>query len=379
MLEYQKTGRFFGMISEDLKQLGEEELKSFGASRLKKVYRGIFFECDLKTLYRVNYMSRFFSRILAPILTFDCHSDRYLYSTAKKIDWSQFLTEEDTFAVFASVHGSKIRHSKYAALKLKDAVADWFTENRDSRPSVDTRYPDVWLGLRIYRNRAYLRLDTSGGALHRRGYREESVTAPMQETLAAAIVELSGWDGSRRFYDPFCGSGTLLCEAHAKYCNIPSGHLRKKFGFQHLPDFDPNEWSRLKSSIDSEIRELPPGLIAGSDISQKAVEASRRNCLRLPGGDAIELIRADFKDIDELKNSHIVTNPPYGIRLKSKAEAKTMVRSFGDFLKQRCTGSSAWIYFGKRELIKSVGLKTSRKIPLHSGKLDGRLVNYEIY
>lgn len=379
MLEYQKTGRFFGMIAEDLKQLGERELHALGAGELKAVYRGIFFRCDMDTLYRINYQTRFFSRIMAPLITFDCHSDRYLYSTARSIDWSEFLSPARTFAIFASVHDSKISHSQYAALKLKDAIADWFMEKEGKRPDVDTIAPDLWIGLRIFGNRAYIRLDTSGGSMHRRGYRSCSVEAPMQETLAAAIVEMTGWDGSTPLCDPFCGSGTLLCEALMKYCRIPSGYLRKRFGFQNLSEFDPGRWRKVKEEIDSGIRELPAGLITGSDISDRAISAASVNCSLLPHGDGIELRKTPYESIDKMEDCTIITNPPYGLRLKREQNMSVFYRELGDFLKQRCTGSKAWIYFGKRELIKRIGLKPTVKIPLHNGKLDGRLVLYEMY
>lgn len=379
MYEYQKTGRFFGMVAEDLKTIAGEELQRLGASELKQVYRGIFFRCDIETLYKINYQVRFFSRILAPLITFDCHSDRYLYSTARSIDWSQFLTPDSTFAIFSSVHDSNINHSQYAALKLKDAIADWFMDRDGRRPDVDTVSPDLWIGLRIFGNRAYIRLDTSGGSMHRRGYRKHSVEAPMQETLAAAIVELSGWDGSTPLYDPFCGSGTILCEALMKYCRIPSGYLRTRFGFENLPEFDSQLWKSVKKSVDAQIRKLPEGLISGSDISKEAVNAALSNSNLLPYGNSIDLRTAPYKKIEELRNMTIITNPPYGLRLSKNEDMGLFVKDIGDYLKQKCSGTRAWIYFGKRKLIKNMGLRTSVKIPLHNGKLDGRLVLYEMY
>jgi len=379
VLEYQKTGRFFGMIAEDLKLLGEQELRDIGASDIKQAYRGMFFKCDYETLYKINYQARFFSRILAPIITFDCHSDRYLYSTARSIDWSQFLTPDTTFAVFSSVHGSNISHSQYAALKLKDAIVDGFMETDGRRPDIDTIAPDVWIGLRIFRNKAYIRLDTSGGSMHRRGYREQSVEAPMQETLAAALVELSGWDGGTPLYDPFCGSGTLLCEALMKYCRIPSGYLRQRFGFENLPEFDMDLWKKVKKSVDEGIRKLPEGLIGGSDISRQAVNAAKCNCSLLPSGTSINLKISPFSNLQKLENMTLLTNPPYGLRLHRNMNMELFMKNFGDFMKQKCTGSKVWIYFGKRKLIKSVGLRSSVKIPIHNAKLDGRLVLYEMY
>lgn len=377
--EYQKTNRYFGLIADGLEELGREELLSLGASDISQAYRGVYFKADMEVLYGINYRSRFFTRILAPLLTFDCHSDRYLYKTAKSLNWSDILTPDRTFAVFSSVSDSNIRHSHFAALRLKDAVADWFMENFGHRPSVDSRSPDVWLGLRIHRNRASIRLDTSGGSLHRRGYRKRSVEAPMLETLAAAIVHLSEWNGSVPLVDPMCGSGTILCEGLMKYCRIPPAFLREKFGFSCMPEYRKEDWHLLKKRIDSSIRSLPPGAISGNDISDEAATAAMTNCSMLPSGSSIGITTGRYQDMAGVTNSTIITNPPYGIRLGKSLNMGDFMGEFGDFLKQKCTGSTAYIYFGKRELIKKIGLRASWRKPLRNGRLDGRLAKYELY
>jgi putative N6-adenine-specific DNA methylase len=377
--EYQRTGRFFGLIADGMEELGEKELASLGASDPQRAYRGMFFTADMQTLYRVNYLSRFFTRVLAPLITFDCHSDRYLYRTAMSLDWSQFLSPERTFAVFATVSDSRIGHSQFAALRLKDAVADWFTEHEGQRPNVDTDDPDVWLGLRIHRNRATIRLDTSGGSLHRRGYRKESVEAPMQETLAAAIVHLSGWNGSTPLIDPMCGSGTLLCEALMAHCRIPAAYLRRKFGFQCMPEYDQTVWGEIRTTANSGVRELPEGLISGSDSSPESVAVARKNCSILPSGRMIDLKTCRYQELGDIRGSTILTNPPYGIRMGKDSDMGGFMRELGDFLKRRCSGSTAYIYFGKRELLKEIGLRAAWKKPLRNGRLDGRLTRFDLY
>ena len=362
-----------------MEELGREELISLGGTDPKQAYRGMFFGADMETLYRINYQSRFFTRILAPLLTFDCHSDRYLYKTASSMDWSQILSPEKTFAIFANVSNSNIKHSQYAALKLKDAIADWFMEKEGRRPDVDTKTPDVWLGLRIHRNRASIRLDTSGGSLHRRGYRKKSVEAPMQETLAAAVVHLSGWDGSTKLIDPMCGSGTLLCEALMNYCRIPSGYLRSRFGFECMPEFNKEQWKVIRRDVNSLIRTLPEGLIMGSDISRETVTVASGNCCTLPSGNRIELKTSRYQDLSNVSDSTIITNPPYGLRLQKHENMGIFMKEFGDFLKQKCKGSIVYIYFGKRDLLKKIGLRAASKKPLRNGRLDGRLVRYDLY
>jgi len=379
MFTYQKSGRYFAQIAEGLEDLGKKELQELGAQDIKPGYRGFYFSADKASLYRLNYCSRLLSRILAPLIRFDCHSDKYLYKTASNINWPSLIDLKSTFAVKANVSHSKITHSQYASLRLKDAIVDVFRKKTGSRPDVDTKTPDVLFNLHIQNNKATIYLDTSGTSLHRRGYRLQSIAAPMQEIVAAAIIRLSGWDGSKPLVDPMCGSGTLLCEAMMHYCNIPAGYLRKKFGFESLPDFDIKVWNSVRQEEDSRIRDIPQGLITGSDKSREAVEAARANTENFDQGKNIVLSVKPFQDIGSLENSVIVCNPPYGIRMDTDAKIKDFMKQFGDFLKQRCRGGDAYLYFGNRDLIKNIGLKPTWKKILISGGLDGRLVKYSLY
>ncbi len=376
---YQKTSSYFAQIAEGLEPLAQSELAELGAVKIKPGFRGTYFQADHETLYRVNYCSRFIQKIIAPLMFLDCHSTKYLHKRAKAMDWTHFLSPDQTFAIVANVSNSHIRHSKYAALCLKDAIVDFFREKYDRRPNVDTDHPDVWFSLYIHNNRAVIGLEVSGGSLHKRGYRSMALEAPIQETIAAAIISLSGWDGQCRLHDPMCGSGTLLCEALMHYCRIPAGYFRKHFGFEHLPDFAPKCWQTVKQEIEKGIRPLPDNLITGGDISVKALEAARGNLAVLPGGRDIKLKAIDFRNIKTLENSTIVCNPPYGLRLQKREGIETFYRDLGDFLKRRCQGSSAYIYFGDRQLIKCIGLRASWKRPLASGGLDGRLVKLAIF
>ena len=379
MFSYQKSGRYFAQIAEGLEELGSKEMRKLGAYKIKPGHRGFYFSADRASLYRINYCSRFLSRILAPLIRFDCHSDKYLYKTACSIDWTSLMDLQDSFAVKANVAHSRITHSQFAALRLKDAIVDVFRKKTGQRPSVETQTPDILFNLHIQNNKATIYLDTSGSSLHRRGYRLQSIAAPMQETVAAAIVKLSGWDGQKPLVDPMCGSGTLLCEAMMHYCRIPAGYLRKKFGFELLPDYDAKTWLSVKSEVDSMVRDLPAGLIRGSDISRESVAAARTNSGVFPQGANITYLVKNFQDIKSLENSIIICNPPYGLRLDTDANIREFMKQLGDFLKQRCKGSDAYLYFGNRELIKSIGLKPTWKKLLTSGGLDGRLVKYSLY
>lgn len=379
MYLYQKSGRYFAQLSDDIRDIGEAELKGLGAQKIAKAYRGLYFSADKKTLYKINYCARLITRVLAPLMEFEVHNVKALYARVRHIKWTDFLSTAQTFAIFSHVSKSRITHSQHAALALKDAMADWFREHFRMRPDVDNKTPDVWFNLHIRENRATLSLDTSGGSLHRRGYRKAVLAAPMQETTAAAMVCLSGWDGNVPLYDPMCGSGTLLTEALMRYCHMPAGIFRKKFGFECLPDFDAALWQKVKKKIDAGIKELPQGLIGGSDIAAGAIAAAGVNLDNLRYGERVTLQTTDFRHIKSLENRTILVNPPYGIRIGGKAELERFYRKFGDFLKTRAKGATAFVYFGDRTFIKSMGLKPAWKRPLKAGGLDGRLVKFVIH
>ena len=378
--EYQQTRTYFCQTPSGLETLAARELAALGAGGIVSGHRGVYFKADPETLYAVNYKARLLTRVLAPLLSFKCRDRDDLYRAARSIEWAACFSVNNTFGVFANVSKNpNLRHSKFAGLCLKDGIADYFRSGIGKRPDVDKRTPDVWLNLHIEKNRGTISLDTSGGSLHRRGYRQTSVEAPMQEVVAAAILALSGWDRRTPLYDPMCGSGTILCEAAMLAGNIPAGFLRRKFGFFHLPDFRRRVWQKVKNDADSQMTGICKGLLAGSDIDRHAVKASATNCRSLPSGEQITVSCADFKNLPGFENRTILCNPPYGIRLKENGDLQDLYRSFGDFLKRRCPGSRAFIYFGNREMLKHVGLKASWKKPLRNAGLDGRLVKYQTY
>lgn len=379
MYEYQQSGRYFAQVADDIKDIAEAELLELGAAETSHSYRGIYFNADPEALYRINLHSRLINRVLAPLKTFDCHSDKYLYQVGKQIHWEDFLNPEQTLAISANVTQSNINHSKFAALRLKDAIVDYFRERDGKRPSIDRRNADLWLNVHIEKNVAIISVDTSGGSLHRRGYRVETIPAPMSETLAASIIRYAEWDGQTPLYDPLCGSGTLLCEAYLAATKTPSAYLRSKFGFERLPDFDAGLWAKVKRDADNKIQPVSDNLIEGSDIDLKVVATAKKNSAVIDPAEKIKIIQKDIFEIEKLENTTIVCNPPYGIRMQQKSDLGVFYKNLGDFLKQRCTNSTAFIYFGDRKYIKQIGLRSSKKWILSSGGLDGRLVKYMMY
>lgn len=378
MYEY-KTNGFFAQVTGKMENICQEELIELGAKETEVAYKGVYFKADLQTLYKINYTSRLASRILAPLITFPCRSTDYLYQKSKKIHWEDFCSLKKTFSISASVSNSRINNSLYASQCLKDGIADYFRSKNGKRPDVEVVNPDVRFNLHIEKDTATISLDTSGESLHKRGYRLLAGEAPMQETLAAAIIRISKWDGQNILYDPMCGSGTILCEALMHYCRIPAQTLRKKFGFYNLPEFNRNEWNKVKADSDSNVRPLLKNIIRGSDKSPDAIKIARKNLSRLPYSDAVELSSTSFDQIKEFESGTLITNPPYGIRLGESEEVQNLYKVFGDFLKTKCAGTSAFIYTGNPELRKFFGLKTTKRILLDNGKLEGLLLQIDSY
>jgi putative N6-adenine-specific DNA methylase len=377
MFEYQKTNQYTATIAHGLEEEGAKELAELGATQVKLHYRALSFVADQYTVMKIAYMTRLCSKILAPLAKFSCISDDALYQHAyKKVKWETLFNTEHTFSIFANVANSNITHSQYAALKLKDAIADYFRDKCGKRPSVDRDNPDVDISLWIFKNEASISFDVGHGPLHKRGYRIKSVEAPLQETLAAALVRISGWNGTKPLYDPFCGSGTILAEAGMQYCHLPPSVKHKKWGFQFLPDYDPKAWEKLQAEVQKQVRPLPSNLIFGSDIDPKAIEASEANMAVLSFGKNVSLEQGAFR-MRPIENAMIICNPPYGVRLAEVENVKRLLGVFGDFLKQKCQGSTAWILVEK-DLVKSIGLSPSHRVIVYNGDIECRFVEIVI-
>lgn len=376
---YEKNAQYFAQVSESVKDLAIAELKALGGYDLRPVFRGIWFKASKQNFYTITYYARLLSRVLAPLASFECTDKDELYKAARKIRWEEFLTPKKTFSIMANVSESEINHSNFAGLRVKDAIADYFRDRSNKRPDVDAKDPWIIINLHIHQNMATLSVDASGGPLHKRGYREESVSAPMQETIAAAIVQLSEWDGSKPLYDPMCGSGTLLCEALMHYCRIPAQIFRQTFGFERLPDFDEALWEKIKAEAEEKMIPLPENLMFGSDVSEHSINAVKTNIMGLHFGGNIQIDLKDFKDISSIENSVIITNPPYGIRMGKDQDMNLFYKDLGLFLRERCKTCTAYVYFGEPKFIKKLPLSPSWKRPLKIGGLDGKLAKYELY
>ncbi len=375
---YQTDSTYFGAIGSGLEDIGAAELKALGADIRQTDHRGVEFRAATPVLYRIHNETRLFSRLLAPLIRFRCRHGDDLYDAAREIPWERFLDNHETFAVRANLHQSGIRNSAFAGMRTKDALVDRLRERTGARPSVDRRDPDLRIDVHVREENGTISIDTSGDSLHRRGYRTDTVQAPIQETLAAAVLEIAEWNGERPLIDPMCGSGTFLAEGLMRATKTPAGFFRRHFGLFHLPDFESDLWNDTLDEAEAQIREPEVG-IQGSDLDKRVVASARRNLGHLPHGRTVRIFRSDFRDHPPIQDALVVCNPPYGVRLKAGEDLSGFYRDFGDFLKQKCTGCSAFVYFGERAWLKSIGLRPEWKRPLMNGGLDGRLARFELY
>lgn len=374
MFEYQKTNKYFAQIAGSIEKYGAEELKSLNAQIISEVPRGVRFECQKDELYRILYTSRFTQRILAPLISMQCHSEKYLYQQANKnIKWTELFSVNETFTIITNVSNSHIKHSLYAGQILKDAICDQFKEKYGKRPSFKTKEGDIVFSLHINQNWASISMDISGKSLHKRGYRTQSNIAPMQETLAAVIIHLTQWDFSKPLIDLMCGSGTLLAEALMMYCNIPAGYLREDKSLKYMPDFDTELWESIKKEENEKIRPLPKGLLFGSDSDEQCISVAKENLKKLPYGENVVLQVKRFQDLEKKDNVIIVCNPPYGVRMGKTETINKLYNDLGDFLKQKTSASEAYILCGKDELVKQLRLRASWKKSLKNADIETKL------
>ena len=354
-----------------------KELIQLGANDVQIGRRMVSFTGDKEMMYRANFQLRTAIKILKPIAHFKARCADDVYSEVGKIDWSQYLSVEKTFTVDSVVFSEEFRHSKFVSYKVKDAIVDQFRERNGSRPNISVSNPDLRLNMHIAEDKCTLSLDSSGESLHRRGYRQEAVEAPINEVLAAGIILMTGWQGDTDFIDPMCGSGTFLVEAALIARNMAPGLFRKSYAFEKWPDFDADLFDHIYND-DSGEREFSHH-IYGYDIDMKAVNTARQNIKAAGLSADITVEQQDFKDFTQpASKSIIVTNPPYGERITTPDLFATY-RMIGERLKHQFMGGDAWIISYREECFEQIGLKPSIKIPLFNGSLECELRKYQMF
>jgi len=359
-----------------LEEILAEELRQLGAKNVTILKRAVGFGGDEALMYKVNLHCRTALRILKVIYQFNANNEEELYEGMYSIYWDKYILLEDTFAIDSVTSSEIFRHSKYAALKTKDAIADQFRNRKNRRPSVDTRNPNVRINVHIFGTRVTVALDSSGTSLHMRNYREGHPPAPLNEVLAAGMIMLAGWKGESDFVDPMCGSGTLLAEAALIAQNIAPGALRRRFGFEGWKEFDSELWNKIKEEERAQ-RQPMTCKIFGYDKSHMAIRHSKDSLFDKEFS-AIRLKKCAFEDLESPfpDGGTMMFNPPYGERMEMEDE---FYADIGDTLKQKFSGYDVWIISSNKEALKRVGLRASNRHNLHNGALECKFLCFKMY
>lgn len=356
-----------------------QELKDIGAFNIKILPKAVSYTGDKILLYKSNYLLRTALRILMPLTTSKIKNDKQLYNFVRSIDWEKYFSINETISIDATINSQYFNHSKYVALKSKDAIVDYFRAKSGNRPSVDTKYPDIKINIYIKSDNCTISLDSSGIPLNRRGYRINTMEAPINEVLAAGLILKSGWDAKSIFIDPMCGSGTIPIEAALFANNIAPGSLRKKFAFMNWKDYDQLLWNRVINKTNIH-RKDSQNIIIGMDKSKYAINVFKENIKAAKLTGKIKTITTDFFEYspENLQNGIIIFNPPYDKRLKED-DINSFYKNIGDTLKQKYQNFDAWIISSNIEALKHIGLRTSKKITLQNGALTSKFCKYSLY
>jgi len=377
----------FSMLAKTFKGLEEvlaQELIELGANDVLIERRAVSFMGDKALLYRANLCLRTAIRILVPIASFKAKDTDALYKQLKALDWSKYMTVNSTFAIDATVYSESFRNSRFVTYRVKDAIVDYWSERVNQRPNVSVQNPDLTINIHIANEQVTLSLDSSGESLHKRGYRVATTEAPINEVLAAGMLLMAGWQGQSDFYDPMCGSGTLLIEAALIARNIAPGVFRQSYAFEKWPDFDADLWNEIYND-DSHERDFAHH-IYGSDASFYAIQQAAKNVKSAGVQKDIELKQVRMEELKDISSLHpfipsplVMMNPPYGERLKSNKEMEDLYSAIGTALKHQFTGATAWIISSNSEAMKCIGLKSAKKYRLLNGELDCQFNKYELF
>ena len=364
-----------------LEQVLATELVQLGANNVQVERRAVSFTGDKRMLYTANMCLRTASRVLVPILSFKAQKADDIYEQVKALDWSQYMTVKTTFQIDATVYSDYFRHSQFVTYRVKDAIVDYWMEHENQRPSVKLEGADLYLNVHIAGDRVTLSLDSSGESLHKRGYRVANTQAPINEALAAGMLLLAGWKGQSDFYDPMCGSGTLLIEAALIARNIAPGVYRQGFAFEKWADFDANLWDEVYND-DSREREFKHK-IYGSDAGFYAVQAATKNIQSASLQRDIEVKQIRVEELrladTNTEGALVMINPPYGERLSQDKNVLRLYQDMGTALKHQFSGATAWVISSNEEALKCIGLRPAKKIHLVNGDLECLFNKYELF
>ena len=367
-------------ISQGLEQEGAKELIELGAEAVQASRRHILLEADLACLYRLHLRSRLSFRFLREIARFPCFGPYELYKGVQSaIDWDKWLQPKKSFRVDVTGVGEGLSHTHYTALQVKNAIIDLQRERWGLRSSIDVNNPDICLHLHLANNQAVLSVDGTESSLHKRGYRPAVGIAPIKETLAAGLIRMTGWDGTKNLVDPLCGSGTFLIEAVSTLLGISSGTDRQ-FLFKNWPDFDIAIWKRelkMAKTVKTFNGNLPK--IIGCEFDEKIADSALYNVRKAGLENYIQIINCPFQEFQLPPGTGLLTcNPPYGKRIGDQNQLPNLYKQLGEYCKREASGWDLWLLSGNPTLSRYIGMKANRRFQVNNGSIDCRWLNYKI-
>ncbi|MCU0547919.1 MAG: THUMP domain-containing protein [Leptolyngbya sp. Prado105] len=372
--------QYFATVARGLETLAAQELEQLGASSIEPGFCGVSFVGDLTLLYRVNLWARLPFRILMKLHEFPCEDAEDLYQGVQSIDWSLYLTPDMTLAVKATGKSKPLNHTHFTALQVKNAIVDQQQDRFGDRSNVELQSPDLQITVHIDPERCTVSLDSSGESLHRRGYRPAVGAAPLKESLAAALIQLSGWQPEQMFYDPLCGSGTLPLEASLKALNVAPGLFRERFGFETWLDADLPLLENLIEVAEASQQENLPAPIWGSDRSPEVIEQAIVNATNCGVSNHVYFSTISLEEVVAPSDSGVLfCNPPYGERLGRDSDLGAFYKQLGNVMKQQFKGWTAFVLSGNKELAHSIGLRSAQRFAVYNGTLPCQLMKYELY
>jgi len=364
-----------------LEELLSQELQRLGAKEVEIHNRAVSFVGDKGFMYKANLCLRTALRVLVPFHTFKVADEKILYDAIQGVNWEDYMNVSDTLAIDTVLSSDLFTHSQYISQKVKDAIVDQFRAKHGERPSVDLDKPTLRINVHIHNDTCTIAFDSSGESLHKRGYRDKTNLAPINEVLAAGLVMLTGWDKRTNFIDPMCGSGTILIEAALIANNIPPGFYREDYGFERWEKFmafDEELWNTIFDAAINKITNHEQKIMGG-ELSPNVAKKAKENVKLARVDDIVSVKNCDMKDFEVPAGKGVVViNPPYGERM-DKDNIEELYKMMGDTFKKNFQGYDCWILSSNIDALKNVGLRPSRRITLFNGPLECKFLKYEMY
>lgn len=381
MADFSKTGTLSLTCPVGMADSLQSELKELGYSPLRVRKTGVDVKGNLNDAISLNFWLRTAHRVLYLIDQRRSPSNpEELYKWIGSLPWETYIPSDGYLSVTSRIDHPSIRNTQFANVRVKDAVVDRIRNKMGERPDSGSDLNQTVLFLYWDRKGARIFLDTSGESLSRRGYRTSTVEAPIQESLAAAILHYSGWSPGDHLINPMCGSGTLVIEAALMAMNRPPATLRHDFGFMHILGYESAVYDQIRQEARKQTVKQPAGQLIATDSNPEAIRAAKRNA-KTAGVD--KLIRFDVCDFNETTipegDGIVLFNPPYGERLDKASRLSPLYKEIGNFMKQSCPGKTGYVLTGNFELAKQIGLRTNRRIQLFNSTIECRLLEYELF